>query len=46
MDIDLANAIKQVASGQRVIAPGLLSSTPVTGDYSDKLTNREKQILQ
>jgi len=46
MDIDLANAIKQVASGQRVIAPGLLSSTPVPGDDSDKLTNREKQILQ
>ena len=46
MDIDLANAIKQVASGQRVIAPGLLSSTLVPGDDSDKLTNREKQILQ
>jgi len=46
MDIDLANAIKQVASGQRVIAPGLLSSTPVPGDDSEKLTNREKQILQ
>jgi two-component system response regulator NreC len=46
MDIDLANAIKQVASGQRVIAPGLLSSTPVPSDDSDKLTNREKQILQ
>jgi len=46
MDIDLANAIKQVASGQRVIAPGLLSSTPVPAGDSDKLTNREKQILQ
>jgi len=46
MDIDLANAIKQVASGQRVIAQGLLSSTPLPGDDSDKLTNREKQILQ
>ncbi len=46
MDIDLANAIKQVASGQRVIAQGLLSSTPRPGDDSDKLTNREKQILQ
>src|SRR5712692_9262377 len=28
MDIDLAAAIKQVAAGQKVIAPGLLSSTP------------------
>src|SRR2546427_11780251 len=46
MDIDLANAIKQVASGQRVIAQGLLSSTPLPGDDSDKLTNREKQILE
>ena len=46
MDIDLANAIKQVASRQRVIAPGLLSSTPLPADDSDKLTNREKQILQ
>jgi len=29
-----------------VIAPGLLSSTPVPAGDSDKLTNREKQILQ
>src|SRR5579863_2720308 len=28
MDIDLATAIKQVAAGQRVVAPGLLSSMP------------------
>jgi len=46
MDIDLAAAIKQVAAGQKVIAPGLLSSTPEPNTEDGKLTNREKQILQ
>jgi len=46
MDIDLAAAIKQVAAGQRVIAPGLLTSTPEPDPDDGKLTNREKQILQ
>ena len=46
MDIDLAAAIKQVAAGQRVIAPGLLSSTTEPNVGDGKLTNREKQILQ
>ena len=46
LDIDLAAAIKQVAAGQRVIAPGLLSSTPEPDADDGKLTNREKQILQ
>jgi DNA-binding NarL/FixJ family response regulator len=46
MDIDLANAIKQVAAGQRVLAPGLLSSTPEPDANDGKLTNREKQVLQ
>jgi DNA-binding NarL/FixJ family response regulator len=46
MDIDLANAVKQVAAGRKVIAEGLLSSTPGPDDDLDRLTNREKQILQ
>jgi len=46
MDIDLASAVKKVAAGQKVIAPGLLSSTPEPDADADKLTNREKQILQ
>ncbi|MBZ5592125.1 MAG: response regulator transcription factor [Acidobacteriia bacterium] len=46
MDIDLATAIKQVAAGQRVVAPGLLTSTPESDADHGKLTNREKQILQ
>jgi DNA-binding NarL/FixJ family response regulator len=46
MDIDLASAIKHVAAGQKVIAPGLLSSTPEPDADQGKLTNRERQILQ
>jgi DNA-binding NarL/FixJ family response regulator len=46
MDIDLATAIKQVAAGQRVLAPGLLASTPEADVDHGKLTNRERQILQ
>ena len=46
MDIDLATAIKQVAAGQKVVAPGLLTSTPEGDADHGKLTNREKQILQ
>lgn len=46
MDIDLSTAIKQVAAGQKVLAPGLLSSMPGEDADHGKLTNREKQILQ
>ena len=46
MYIDLASAIKQVAAGQKVVAPGLLSSSPEPDADAGKLTNREKQILQ
>jgi DNA-binding NarL/FixJ family response regulator len=46
MDIDLAGAVKQIAAGQKVIAPGLLSSTPEPDADHGKLTNRERQILQ
>jgi DNA-binding NarL/FixJ family response regulator len=46
MDIDLAAAVKQVAAGQKVVAPGLLSSSPEPDRDAGKLTNREKQILQ
>jgi DNA-binding NarL/FixJ family response regulator len=46
MDIDLTSAIKQVAAGQKVVAPGLLSSSPEPDADAGKLTNREKQILQ
>ena len=46
MDIDLATAIKQVAAGAKVVAPGLLSSMPEADADHGKLTNREKQVLQ
>jgi DNA-binding NarL/FixJ family response regulator len=46
MDIDLAASVKQVAAGERVLAPGLLSSAPEHDADTGKLTNREKQILQ
>jgi len=46
MDIDLAGAVKQIAAGQKVIAPGLLSSTPEPDADHGKLTNRERQVLQ
>jgi len=46
MDIDLASAVKQVAAGQKVIAPGLLCSSPEADADHGKLTNRERQILQ
>ena len=46
MDIDLSSAVKQVAAGQRVVGPGLLSSTPEPDADAGKITNREKQILQ
>jgi DNA-binding NarL/FixJ family response regulator len=46
MDIDLATAIKQVAGGAKVVAPGLLSSMPEADADHGKLTNREKQVLQ
>lgn len=46
MDIDLASAVKQVAAGKKVIAPGLLSSTTEADADHGKLTNRERQILQ
>src|SRR5882672_5080624 len=40
MDIDLAGAVKQVAAGQKVVAPGLLSSTPEVDQDLERLTNR------
>ena len=46
MDIDLPAAIRDVAAGKRVLDPGLLSAEREPDDMFDKLTPREKQILQ
>jgi DNA-binding NarL/FixJ family response regulator len=45
-DIDLATAIKEVASGKRVLDPGLVTAEREPADEFDRLTQREKQILQ
>lgn len=46
LEIDLAAAVKKVAAGQKVVGPGLLSSTVDQDEDSGKLTPRERQILQ
>ncbi|MGC9972552.1 MAG: response regulator transcription factor [Bryobacteraceae bacterium] len=45
-DIDLASAIKEVAGGTRVLDPGLITAEREPEDSFDRLTQREKQILQ
>jgi DNA-binding NarL/FixJ family response regulator len=45
-DIDLASAIKDVATGKRVLDPGLVAAEREPDDLLEKLTPREKQILQ
>ena len=45
-DIDLAAAIKDVAAGKRVLDPGLVTAEREPEDAFDRLTQREKQILQ
>ncbi len=45
-DVDLPGAIKDVAAGKRVLDPGLVTSEREPDDMFDRLTPREKQILQ
>jgi len=45
-DVDLAGAIKDVAAGKRVLDPGLVTAEREPDDTFDRLTPREKQILQ
>jgi DNA-binding NarL/FixJ family response regulator len=45
-DIDLPASIKDVAAGKRVLDPGLVSAEREPDDVFDRLTPREKQILQ
>jgi DNA-binding NarL/FixJ family response regulator len=45
-DIDLPASIKEVAAGKRVLDPGLVSAEREPDDVFDRLTPREKQILQ
>jgi DNA-binding NarL/FixJ family response regulator len=46
VDVDLAAAIRDVAAGKKVIGPGLISDVPMDDQGDDKLTPRERQILQ
>ena len=46
IDVDLVGAIKAVAQGRRYIGSGLKYVTGEQGDELDKLTAREKQVLQ
>lgn len=45
-DVDLASAIKDVAIGKRVVDPGIVTAEREPDDAYDRLTQREKQILQ
>lgn len=46
IDVDLGGAIHDVAQGKRVLDPGLISAEREPDDVFDRLTQREKQILQ
>jgi DNA-binding NarL/FixJ family response regulator len=50
MDMDLVAAVKTVASGQKCFAKGLSlprpGDEPEEGDQLDRLTQRERQVLQ
>jgi DNA-binding NarL/FixJ family response regulator len=48
LEVDLPYAIKEVAAGREVLAPGLTRPTGDAPDDSafDKLTQRERQVLQ
>jgi DNA-binding NarL/FixJ family response regulator len=46
LEVDLPNAIKEVAAGRLCIAPGLTIPEDEPDADLDKLTQREKQVLQ
>jgi DNA-binding NarL/FixJ family response regulator len=46
LDVDLTAAVKALAAGQQVIGPGVLAHTRARDPQYDRLTPREKQILE
>ncbi len=46
LDVDLAGAIKDVAAGKHVIGPGVLTANREPDPDYERLTPREKQILE
>jgi DNA-binding NarL/FixJ family response regulator len=46
LEVDLAGAVKALAAGRQVIGPGVLCPTRAPDPQYDRLTPREKQILE
>jgi DNA-binding NarL/FixJ family response regulator len=46
LDVDLAGAVKALAAGRQVIGPGVRAPTRAPDPRYDRLTPREKQILE
>ncbi len=46
LDVDLAGAIKDLAAGKHVLGPGVLGATREPDPDYERLTPREKQILE
>ncbi len=46
IDIDLAGAIRDIADGKQILGPGLRYVAKETADEVNRLTAREKQVLQ
>jgi DNA-binding NarL/FixJ family response regulator len=46
LDVDLAGAIKDLAAGKHVLGPGVLTATREPDPDYERLTPREKQILE
>jgi DNA-binding NarL/FixJ family response regulator len=46
LDVDLATAVKALAAGEQVIGPGVMPASRAPDPQYDRLTPREKQILE
>jgi DNA-binding NarL/FixJ family response regulator len=46
LDVDLAGAVKAVAAGKQVIGPGVIHAQRAPDPQYDRLTPREKQVLE
>jgi DNA-binding NarL/FixJ family response regulator len=46
LDVDLATAVKALAAGKQVIGPGVMPASRVPDPQYDRLTPRERQILE
>jgi DNA-binding NarL/FixJ family response regulator len=46
LELDLAAAVKRVASGEQVIDPALVKPEPLPGERNRRLTPRELEVLQ